>query len=139
MIPAPRRGAVGLLPHVAHLMDKGGEDQSIRTAVKAVRVEGEFMDGRFVDTPAEALRGKVAVGLRVPLQGDQDLGQEASKQLPVEKVVGLLKALIGGEGDGCRLHNNCIVPYNFFVSILGELSSKALLQRRCILAPFRFH
>src|SRR4051812_26875931 len=99
MIPPARGCAVGLLPHVAHLMDKGGEDQSVRAAVKAVRVEGEFMDCSLVEAAAEALRRKVAVGLRVPLQGHQDLGQATGKQLPIEKVVGLLEALIGSEGN----------------------------------------
>ena len=75
MVPPARGYAVGLLPDMAHLMDKGGEDQRVRTAVKAVRIEGEFMDGGFINSAIKPFRGKVPVGLRVPLQSHQDLGQ----------------------------------------------------------------
>ena len=76
------------------------------------------MDCPVVNAAAEALRGKVPVGLRVPLQGHQDLGQAAPEQFPVEKVVGLLEALIFGDGNGSWLLHICIVLHNFSVSIL---------------------
>jgi hypothetical protein len=125
MVPPAWGCAVGLLPDMAHLMDKSGEDQRVGAAVKAVRVEGEFMDGTLVNAPAEALRGKVTVGLRVPLQGHQNLGQAAGKELPIEKVIGLLEGLICGDGNGCCLLHNCIVPYNFSFVYPIRMSNEA--------------
>ena len=100
-----------LLPHMAHFMRKCGEDQFISASGKTVRIEGELMDGCFVQSPVKPFRGKVPSCLRVPLQRHQDLGQTPRKQFPVEKVVSFLKALIFCEGNDISLHN-CIVPYN---------------------------
>src|SRR2546425_9627790 len=118
MIPASRWLPVGLLPHMRHFMRKRRENHFISTPGKIVRVEGKFMDCRCIDAPAKPFRGKVASRIRVALQCHQDLGQAAIEQLAVEKVVGTLETLVFSYGNGCCLHNNCIVLYNYLLSTM---------------------
>src|SRR5438128_2256403 len=71
------------------------------------------MDCRFVNTAVEPFGRKVASGLCMALQCYQHLGQGTLEQLAIEKIVGFLESLIFSDGNGCCLHSNCIVPYNF--------------------------
>ena len=113
MITFTRGFPVSLLPHMRHLMGKRREDHFVSATGKIVRIEGELMDGRFIDTPAKPFRGKVASRIRVPLQCHQHLGQAPTKQFPIEKIVGSLESLVFSERNNISFHN-CIVPYNSF-------------------------
>jgi hypothetical protein len=63
-----------------------------------------------LSTPPRRARGSCKGASATPIY--RDLRERPGKQLPIEKVVGLLEALIFGESNGYCRHRNCIVPNN---------------------------
>ena len=81
MVGPPHRPAFRLLPDVDHLVDQRGQDQLIASAGELIRIQRQLVGRRILYPARKPLRRKVAFGMGVALQRDQDIRQPAGKQL----------------------------------------------------------
>lgn len=66
---------MGLLPNVAHFVNKSRENQLIGSPREYVRVQGQLVRGDLFDAAGEALRRKVSFGAGMALQRYENMGE----------------------------------------------------------------